>query len=72
MYVGPHHRFEKIWIEQCRATLAIERRFEVKDALDYLVGEKLRTFAGAAGTTLSAKRTAAFWVTDPNGAVARF
>lgn len=40
--------FEKIWIEQCRATRAIKRRFGVKDALDYLVGEKLRTFAGAA------------------------
>ena len=41
-------RFEKIWIEQCRATRAIKRRFGVKDALDYLVGEKLRTFADAA------------------------
>ena len=41
-------RFEKIWIEQCRATRAIKRRFGVKDALDYLVGEKLRTFANAA------------------------
>jgi hypothetical protein len=35
-------RFEKIWIEQCRATRAIKRRFGAKDALDYLVGEKLR------------------------------
>lgn len=41
-------RFEKIWIEQCRATRAIKRRFGAKDALDYLVGEKLRTFAEAA------------------------
>lgn len=41
-------RFEKIWIEQCRATRAIRRRFGVKDALDYLVGEKLRMFAEAA------------------------
>ena len=41
-------RFEKIWIEQCRATRAIKRRFGVKDALDYLVGEKLRMFADAA------------------------
>jgi hypothetical protein len=40
--------FEKIWIDQCRATLAIKRRFGVKDALDYLVCEKLRMFAGAA------------------------
>ena len=41
-----HHA--QIWIEQCRATRAIKRRFGVKDALDYLVGEKLRMFAGAA------------------------
>lgn len=27
-------RFEKIWIEQCRATRAIKRRFGAKDALD--------------------------------------
>ena len=44
----PHMRFEKIWIEQCRATRAIKQRFGVKSALDYLVGEKLRTFAAAA------------------------
>jgi hypothetical protein len=41
-------RFEMIWIEQCRATRAIKRRFGAKSALDYLVGEKLRTFAEAA------------------------
>jgi len=41
-------RFEKIWVEQCRATRAIKRHFGVKDALDYLVGEKLRAFADAA------------------------
>jgi hypothetical protein len=41
-------RFEKIWIEQCRATRAIERRFGARSALDYLVGEKLRMFAAAA------------------------
>jgi hypothetical protein len=41
-------RFEKIWIEQCRATRAIRRRFGAKDAHDYLVGEKLRMFAKAA------------------------
>jgi hypothetical protein len=44
----PVMRFEKIWIEQCRATRAIKRRFGAKDALDYLVGEKLRMFAEAA------------------------
>ena len=41
-------RFEKIWIEQCRATRAIKRRFGARSALDYLVSEKLRTFAAAA------------------------
>jgi len=41
-------RFEKIWIEQCRATRGIKRHFGAKSALDYLVGEKLRTFAEAA------------------------
>jgi hypothetical protein len=39
-------RFEKIWIEQCRARRSVKRRFGVKAALDYLVGEKLRTFCG--------------------------
>jgi hypothetical protein len=41
-------RFEKIWIEQCRATKAIKRRFGAKSALDYLIGEKLIAFADAA------------------------
>jgi hypothetical protein len=40
-------RFEKIWVEQCRATKGIKRRFGARSALDYLVGEKLRTFAEA-------------------------
>jgi hypothetical protein len=41
-------RFEKIWVEQCRATKGIKRPFGPKSALDYLVGEKLPTFAAAA------------------------
>lgn len=41
-------RFEKVWIEQCRATKAIRRRFGAKSALDYLIGEKLLMFADAA------------------------
>ena len=41
-------RLEKIWIEQCRTTRAIKRRSGVKEALDYLVGEKPRVFANAA------------------------
>jgi hypothetical protein len=42
-------RFEKIWIEQCRATRAIKRHFGANDALDYLVGEKLRVCARRSG-----------------------
>jgi hypothetical protein len=41
-------RFEKIWVEQCKATKAIKRRFGAKSALDYLIGEKLLTFADVA------------------------
>ena len=41
-------RFEKVWIEQCKATKAIKRRFGAKSALDYLIGEKLTMFADAA------------------------
>jgi hypothetical protein len=41
-------RFEKIWVEQCRATRGIRRRFGAKSALDYLIGEKLSRFAEAA------------------------
>ncbi len=38
-------RFEKVWIEQCRATKTIKRRFGAKSALDYLIGEKFVSFA---------------------------
>ena len=41
-------RFEKIWIKQCRATKEIRRRYGAKSALDYLIGEKLMTFADEA------------------------
>jgi hypothetical protein len=37
--------FHKIWIQQCRATVTIRRRFGVKSALDYLISEKLTQFA---------------------------
>jgi len=37
--------FHKIWQEQCEATRTIRERFGVKNALDYLVGEKLLTLA---------------------------
>ena len=38
----------RIWVQQCRATRSIKRRFGVKSTLDYLVGEKLLNFAAAA------------------------
>src|SRR5216684_523867 len=41
-------QFHKIWVQQCRATRGIKRRFGVKSALDYLLGEKLMNFADAA------------------------
>jgi hypothetical protein len=44
-------RFVKIWVQQCKATRGIKRRFGVKsalDLLDYLVREKLLGFADAA------------------------
>lgn len=41
-------QFHKIWVQQCRATRSIKRRFGVKSALDYLLGEKLINFADAA------------------------
>ena len=44
---SPSTEFHKIWIEQCAATEAIRERFGVKNALDYLIGEKLFTFVTA-------------------------
>lgn len=41
-------QLHKIWRQQCRATRAIRRRFGLKNALDYLVSEKLLNFAEAA------------------------
>jgi len=45
---SPFVQFEKIWVEQCRATKSIKRSFGAKSALDYLIGEKLITFARVA------------------------
>jgi hypothetical protein len=39
--------FHKIWIEQCAATENIREQFGTKNALDYLIGEKLFTFVMA-------------------------
>ena len=41
-------RHERVWIDQCKATKAIKRRFGAKSALDYLIGEKLTTFVDEA------------------------
>ena len=40
--------YHKIWQEQCAVTPTIRERFGVKNALDYLVGQKLVNFAEAA------------------------
>ena len=40
--------FHKIWIAQCDATENIRDHFGTKDALGYLIGEKLFTFLWAA------------------------
>lgn len=40
--------FHKIWIKQCAATEDIREQFGTKNALDYLVGEKLLAFVEAA------------------------
>jgi hypothetical protein len=38
----------KIWIERCEAAQTIKARFGLTAAFDYLVGEKLMSFASAA------------------------
>lgn len=40
--------FHKIWIEQCAATEDIREQFGTKNALDYLIREKLYAFVAAA------------------------
>jgi hypothetical protein len=41
-------RFQDIWMDQCRATPDIRERHGVEAAFDYLVGEKLMTYAETA------------------------
>jgi hypothetical protein len=45
---GSSIQFHKIWIEQCEATEGIREHFGLKNALDYLIGEKPFTFVQAA------------------------
>jgi hypothetical protein len=42
------HKAHKIWIEQCDTAQTIKARFGLTAAFEYLVGEKLMSFAGAA------------------------
>jgi hypothetical protein len=41
-------KVHKIWIEQCDAAQTVKARFGLTAAFDYLVGEKLMSFASAA------------------------
>ncbi len=43
-------RYQDVWVEQCRATRRIREDHGVRSAFDYLVAEKLMTFAEAAAT----------------------
>ena len=43
-------RFQDIWKEQCEAARDVRERHGLVSALDYLVGEKLMTFAETAST----------------------
>ena len=44
---GSSIQFHKIWIDQCEATEGIRESFGLKNALDYLIGEKLFNFVQA-------------------------
>jgi hypothetical protein len=41
-------QIERKWIEQCAAARRVKEHFGLTDALDYLIGEKLLTFAEVA------------------------
>ena len=41
-------QFERIWIEQCQAARRVKEHFGLAGALDYLIGEKLLSFAKVA------------------------
>ena len=43
-------RFQDVWIAQCVAAERIREEHGVKDAFNYLVGEKLMTYAQVAAT----------------------
>jgi len=41
-------QYHKVWRKQCQATRTLRRRLGLKNALDYLVSEKLLNFAEVA------------------------
>ena len=43
-------RFQDIWMEQCEAARRVREQHGVVAALDYLIGEKLMTFAETAAS----------------------
>ena len=43
-------RFQDIWKEQCQAARGVREQHRVVSALDYLIGEKLMTYAETAVT----------------------
>jgi hypothetical protein len=43
-----HKRFQDVWIEQCEAARWIREEHGLKSAFDYIVGEKLMTYAQTA------------------------
>ena len=45
-----NREFHKVWMEQCQAAEDIRLRYGPKAAFDYVVGEKLLNFAGAAAS----------------------
>jgi hypothetical protein len=44
------HRFQDIWKQQCVAARGIRVQYGILSALDYLIGEKLLTYADTAVT----------------------
>jgi hypothetical protein len=44
------HRFHDIWKEQCAAARSVRAQHGIHSALDYLIGEKLLTYAETAVT----------------------
>jgi len=48
-------KFHEVWIEQCEAAKEIKLRYGLTAAFDYLVAEKLLSFADAAQHTLSSR-----------------